>query len=154
MKKLLSFVLVALVFVGLTACGGSDGPKDLTAEGDATPPPDAASAGDLIKFCSAQDDVEAANPALKTDSGPGAGYVRAEASANAFAAAAPPEIKADAQLIADRGAAYYAELKKVDYDATKVDFENAAVKAYSASDNIDAGRRFQEFVQANCNIGS
>lgn len=71
---------------------------------------------------------------------------------NQAADVAPPEIKADVQLISTTFSGLLAELEKVDYDATKL--TPAAFAPLQAPEFGRASQRFQAYTQDVCKISS
>jgi hypothetical protein len=135
MRKLGVLVVVVVLALG-AACGGDDG--------------DGASASG---FCAAQaknvDALQQQQP-TSTPASLKELYERLDDTLDEAVDKAPSEIKDDMQTVADAYKPFVDELRKVDYDFTKLNFQSEAFQKLSSQEMRDATQRISAYYERTC----
>jgi hypothetical protein len=153
MRKLAMLVVAAVLALG-AACGGGDDNADNASSdsGTKTEATGNASAG-VGDFCSTQaknldalkQQQPTANPqSLKTL------YENLGDTLDKAVDQAPSEIKADMRTVADTFKPFLEELKKVNYDFTKLNVQSPTFQKLSSQEFQDASTRISEYYAKTC----
>ena len=153
MRKLGVLVLAAVLGLGV-ACGGGDDNNASSDAGAKTEVSGKASVGgDVGDFCAAQaknaDALKQQQPTADPQSLKQL-YEKLGDSLDSAVDHAPSEIKADMETVAETFKPFLEELRKVDYDFTKIDFQSSTFQKLSSPEFQDASKRITAYYEKTC----
>jgi uncharacterized lipoprotein YehR (DUF1307 family) len=156
MKKLVALTVACMAVVALGACGSSS--KNASTDKAAATTTTAAAkvavganvAADLLKYCdyskAAQD---ASSAASTTGSNLKSSLQNMKGNLDAYASAAPAEIRADVRLTVDKSLKpFITEMERVNYDFTKVN--PSALEGLASAEVQAASQRISAYYAAHC----